>query len=393
MSASTLGGRRACRVLWILKSFLKAHEGLHFATKPAALIRSSLIMQRLYEEQRSASVVAGRRKGLQEEEGNEVDASWTSPVSRLSRDTTRTEVITVHSAMGSLENHEWMDASVSYDNDAVLYESQQHFPSDVERAEAPASHNVGAQPVAPSSINLNIPQVDPDLDFSIEDNATLVSDITDMHVVEAFTRAEMAEQLRQQMRSEMQRELANVVTAEVIEPDPPVFWTKRRVIMSVSLVLIVVVGLVVGVVVAIGAKSPNEEEYLEGVTINGTRSNDDRFGENVVLSRDASTIASAAKEGHYVQVFRRDQSNLEEPAWNQLGQTLYFEHQKDAKFEGRLDLNKDGSVLAVGQWNNDDAGTNAGYAVIYWYNGSMWTQLGEPLLGNAPRDAFVSFAF
>lgn len=234
----------------------------------------------------------------------------------------------------------------------------------------------------------NTPHDDPDSNVSVADNATYVSDITDTHVVEAFTRDEMAEQLRRQLRSEMQRELhANVVTAQVIEPDPPPFWTKRRIVMLVSLILIVMTGIAVGVVLVIRANAPDEEEFLEGTTINGNIS-DDRFGEDVVLSRDGSTMASVANEGHYVRVFKRDL----EAVWNPLGQTLTFEYEQDGKFPGRLDMNKDGSVLAVGRWNNDDAGTNAGYAVIYWYDEGtdMWTPVGDPLEGRAPRDHYVS---
>jgi hypothetical protein len=51
-------------------------------------------------------------------------------------------------------------------------------------------------------------------------------------------------------------------------------------------------------------------------------------------------------------------------------------------------LNQDGSILAVGAWNNDDAGADAGHAQVFGFNGTDWIQMGQDLRASLPGDRF-----
>jgi len=217
-----------------------------------------------------------------------------------------------------------------------------------------------------------------------EDGATLISDLTgDIQVVEAITRADLAKQIREQLRLEMEQELAvDAVTAEVIQENESGFWTRKRLVVATSLISLVLVGIVVGIVVATGVPSP-ENDTLKGITITGMNG-EDRFGDSIALSRDGSTLASVAMAGHYVQVFRRGNAT----AWNPVGNPLHFSYDIDHMLQGRIDLSGDGSILAVGRWNDNEASHDTGSAKIFWYNAKAWKQLGQNLTGSSPTEHF-----
>jgi hypothetical protein len=122
----------------------------------------------------------------------------------------------------------------------------------------------------------------------------------------------------------------------------------------------------------------------------------DRFGDIVAISRDSRTMAvgaetenyDAAQEGKsgpgYVTVFRRRGKQ-----WNKMGETLKGDANGD-QFGRCVALNRDGSVLAVGAWNNDDAGYDAGHAKVFEFDptAGTWKQKGEDLLAEQKSDRF-----
>eukprot|EP01084_Bolivina_argentea_P043937 80908_1 len=53
---------------------------------------------------------------------------------------------------------------------------------------------------------------------------------------------------------------------------------------------------------------------------------------------------------------------------------------------GAVSLNSDGTIVAIGAYNNDGAGTNAGRVRVYKYNVNMWQQIGSDIDEKAADD-------
>ena len=51
-------------------------------------------------------------------------------------------------------------------------------------------------------------------------------------------------------------------------------------------------------------------------------------------------------------------------------------------------MNDDGSVLAVGAYRNNGGGTDTGHVRVYTWEGSVWTQRGSDIDGEAAFDQF-----
>ena len=222
------------------------------------------------------------------------------------------------------------------------------------------------------------------VDDDLESNCRTVD--SEVHVAEAMTREEMARDLRQQMRSEMEDELqANIITADVIEEHRS-FWKRRHVRIAAILSFLILVGVVVGAVIATRRHGPYEEPNPEGVTIIGLNSGD-RFGEHIAMSTDASTLAVAAIDGNYVRVYRQANRTV----WNEIGQALSAKRDDERVYPALVDLNHDGSVLAVARENSDEASKDAGQVEIYRYNGRVWEAVGQTLFGrNVSEEHFGS---
>jgi len=152
---------------------------------------------------------------------------------------------------------------------------------------------------------------------------------------------------------------------------------------------LVVVGVVIGAVLAItrGGSDEPPPPNPKGFTVRGIN-NDDRFGESIALSGDASTLASVAKDGNYAQVFRRTANNT----WTEFGEPLIADFDVEDEFEAVVDLNYDGSLLLVARKNDDEFAKDAGSAKVYRLNGTSLEQVGQTLLGLASEDLFGSSA-
>ena len=123
-----------------------------------------------------------------------------------------------------------------------------------------------------------------------------------------------------------------------------------------------------------------------GNDINGEAIND-YFGTSVSLSADGSILAigapnndgSGADAGH-VRVYQNQSGS-----WNQIGQDIDGEAADDRSGTS-VSLSADGNTVAIGAIYNDGSGTDAGHVLVYQYNGTSWTQLGQDINGENDYD-------
>lgn len=71
--------------------------------------------------------------------------------------------------------------------------------------------------------------------------------------------------------------------------------------------------------------------------------------------------------------------------WTQIGNDIDGEASLDY-FGYKVSLNSDGSVMAVGGYQNDGAGTDAGHVRIFHNNEGNWVQIGDDIDGEAAQD-------
>ena len=119
-----------------------------------------------------------------------------------------------------------------------------------------------------------------------------------------------------------------------------------------------------------------------GSDIEGEAAGD--YSGTVSLSSDGTIIAIGARlndatgdnSGH-VRVYEWDNTS-----WTQLGEDIDGEAVGD-RFGRSVSLSSDGSIVAIGGYNNDDNGNVAGHVRVYEWNNTSWTQLGEDIDGAA----------
>ena len=124
-----------------------------------------------------------------------------------------------------------------------------------------------------------------------------------------------------------------------------------------------------------------------GSDING-EATDDRSGFSVSLSSDGSIVAvgaynndGAGNNSGHVRIYQYNNNS-----WSQLGADIDGEAAGDSS--GRsVSLSSDGSRLAIGAYSNDGAGNNSGHVRIYQYNNNSWSQLGADIDGEAAGDS------
>jgi hypothetical protein len=230
-----------------------------------------------------------------------------------------------------------------------------------------------------------------------------------MVVAEAITQDIFAAELREQMRSEIHDEVVmrlndQAVTAQVLSAAEerhffeqlqveatPVPLRRKRLFITVPILLVVIIGIVVGVLFATGnlgrSDEPTSQDNLDNVKhmqqING-RDDGDRFGDFVAISRDGFRMAvGATGKADYVQVFRRNFTQF-----NQIGQTIELED--GSEFGNCVSLNHNGSILAVGSYLIDYPEENAGLAQVFRYSeaNNTWIQIGQNLTGSMSGDEF-----
>jgi hypothetical protein len=94
------------------------------------------------------------------------------------------------------------------------------------------------------------------------------------------------------------------------------------------------------------------------------------------------TGGSSTDTGH-VRVYEYSSGS-----WSQLGSDIVGEADGDhAGRNGRLDINGDGSIVAIGSDTNDGStGTYSGHIRVYQYSSGSWSQLGSDIDGEAAYD-------
>ncbi len=130
----------------------------------------------------------------------------------------------------------------------------------------------------------------------------------------------------------------------------------------------------------------NEEWLQIGQDIDGVAIGDE-FGYSVNLSSDGTIIAIGGKmndgnglnSGH-VRIYQ-----FLNEEWLQIGQDIYGEAPGD-QFGTWVDLNSNGSVVAIGSHYNDNNGSNSGKVCIYSYQNEIWAQVGQDINGVAEND-------
>jgi hypothetical protein len=113
----------------------------------------------------------------------------------------------------------------------------------------------------------------------------------------------------------------------------------------------------------------------------------DLSGYSVSLSSDGSRVAIGAfnndgngsNSGH-VRIYQYNNNS-----WSQLGADINGEAADDYSGES-ISLSSDGSIVAIGAFQNDGNGTNSGHVRIYQYNNNSWSQLGDDIDGEAADD-------
>ncbi|MAS98411.1 MAG: hypothetical protein CMF29_05750, partial [Kiritimatiellaceae bacterium] len=124
-----------------------------------------------------------------------------------------------------------------------------------------------------------------------------------------------------------------------------------------------------------------------GMDIEGEAAND-QSGHSVALSSDGSIVAigalgndaNANGSGH-VRVYEFDGIS-----WTQLGMDIEGEAVNFEFFGAAVDINADGTIVAIGAVGNDGNGNDSGYVCVYQYDGIIWNQLGMDIEGEAAND-------
>ena len=129
-----------------------------------------------------------------------------------------------------------------------------------------------------------------------------------------------------------------------------------------------------------------------GSDIDGETSGD-RFGHSIAIDSDGNRVAISAyandgngsNAGH-VRVFEYSGGS-----WSQLGSDIDGEANNDQSgyWQG-LSINADGTRVAIGAWQNDGSGNDAGHVRIYEYSGGSWSQLGSDIDGGG---AYYNFGY
>lgn len=119
---------------------------------------------------------------------------------------------------------------------------------------------------------------------------------------------------------------------------------------------------------------------IDGVAVN------DYTGYDSCMNADGTIVAVSAygadvngADSGRVRVYEYDGTS-----WNQMGQDIKGDSAGDILM--KVSLSSNGTILATGAQGDDAGGTDAGQVRVYQYNGSTWIQIGQDINGTAPYD-------
>ena len=124
-----------------------------------------------------------------------------------------------------------------------------------------------------------------------------------------------------------------------------------------------------------------------GTDINGETAGD-QSGWSVSLSNDGTKVAIGApgNDGSYTNAGSvRVYQNIA-GTWTQIGTDINGEATGENS-GWSVSLSSDGTVVAIGAYNNDGNGTNAGSVRVYQNIAGTWTQIGADIDGEAAGDS------
>ena len=120
------------------------------------------------------------------------------------------------------------------------------------------------------------------------------------------------------------------------------------------------------------------------------QASDDEWGESVSLSSDGSRVAVGAPYNDDGDMGNTDAGQVKLYDWNgtnwiQAGNDIYGEATND-RSGWSVSLSGDGSTVAIGAPKNDGTGSDAGHVRLYEWDGTVWTQVGADIDGEATGD-------
>jgi len=107
-------------------------------------------------------------------------------------------------------------------------------------------------------------------------------------------------------------------------------------------------------------------------------------GTRLAVGAHENSVENTKYHAGHVRVYEFDTATRD---WKQMGNDINGESQFDYSGSA-IDLNDAGDVLAVGAYKNDGAGTDAGHVRAYHWTGHNWAQMGADIDGHAAYDNF-----
>jgi hypothetical protein len=124
-----------------------------------------------------------------------------------------------------------------------------------------------------------------------------------------------------------------------------------------------------------------------GQDVNGLAAND-LEGLSVAISSNGLVFATSSRFNDQSGTDRGEARvfawNAETQTWVQRGSTIFGE--ADGDQVSSVALSSDGTILAVGSFTNDGAGSNSGHTRVYQWSNNTWTKLGSNINGEAADD-------
>jgi PKD repeat protein len=123
-----------------------------------------------------------------------------------------------------------------------------------------------------------------------------------------------------------------------------------------------------------------------GSTIDGENSGDN-FGQSVAISANGLVFAASAnKNGDSFSAAGKIRVySWQDSIWSQLGNDILGENSGD-EFGYSISMNADGTRLVASSILNDDAFNNAGLVKVFEWNGANWVQMGSNIYGDNAGD-------